>query len=94
MNQPDFTKIFFDHFGGKPQKIRYELRLPPHLLRDLAFLTSLVHDARFQRKDIVYRGERLTIPINRDCWEIPITEENEFHIAESKLVFATVRAIR
>jgi hypothetical protein len=94
MNQPDFTKLFFDHFGGKPKRVKYELRLPPHLLHDLVFLTSLVHDARFHRKNIHIRGDRLSVPMSRDCWEIPMTENNELHVAESKLTFTTARDLK
>lgn len=90
-NQPDFTRIFFDHFGRKPKKVRYELRVPPYFLHDLAFMSSLIHDARFFRKDIILRGERLTIPINRNCWEIPLAQNNELHIAKAKLTFITAQ---
>jgi hypothetical protein len=94
MKQPDFTKIFFDYFGGKPRKVSYEMRIGPCFLHDLTFLTSLVHDARFFRKDITLRGRRLTIPLNRDCWEIPMTSDNELHAANAKLVFATVQDLK
>jgi hypothetical protein len=53
-----------------------------------------VHGARFRRKDIILRGHRLTIPFNRDCWEIPITANNELHIADSKFMFATVQDLK
>lgn len=94
MKQPDFSELFSNHFGGKPKKVRYELRDGPCILHDLAFLTSLVHDARFRRKDIIAKGERLTIPINRDCWELPMTEDKELYIADSRLTFATVRDVK
>jgi len=94
MNQPDFTKLFFDYFGAKPKKVKYELRLPPHLLHDLVFMSSLVHDARFHIKDINIRGNKLTIPIERDCWEIPKSKNNELHITNSKLIFTTISDIK
>jgi hypothetical protein len=94
MNQPDFTKIFFDFFGGKPRKVRYELRLPPQFLHDLAFLSSLIHDASFLEKDVILRGQKLTIPISRDCWEIPMTSENELHVAKARLTFVSVRDLK
>jgi hypothetical protein len=94
MKQPDFTKIFFDYFGGRPRKVRYELRFPPYFLHDLAFLNSLVHDASLFPRDVVLRGEKLTIPIERDCWEIPKAQGNELHIAKAKLVLQTVQDLR
>lgn len=93
--QPDFNKLFFDYFGRKTKKVTYELRLPPNLLHDLVFMSSLVHDARFHIKDIVIRGKKLTIPIERDCWELPkMPETNELHVTRSRLVFTTVHDIR
>ncbi len=94
MNQPDFTKIFFEYFGGKPRKVRYELRHPPNFLHDLTFLSSLIHDAGFLLKDVVIKGRKLTIPIRRDCWEIPMTSNYELHVATAKLVFATAQDVR
>lgn len=94
MSQPDFTKLFFDYFGKKSKKVKYELRLPPYLLHDLVFMSSLVHDARFYIKDVNIRGNRLTIPIERDCWEIPKGKNNELHITKSKLIFTTISDIK
>lgn len=93
MKQPDFTRLFFDHFGGKPKKVQYEIRVGPNQMHDLIFLISLIHDARFYPRDIKVRGSRMTIPIHRDCWEIPLSERNELHTAKSKLLFSTVSDI-
>ncbi len=93
MKQPDFTKLFFDHFGGIPKKVQYEVRTGPYQIHDLIFLTSLIHDARFYPRDIKVRGSRMTIPIERDCWEIPLSDRHELHIAKSKLLFSSVADI-
>ncbi len=91
MNQPDFTNIFFNHFEDSPQKVHYELRLPPYFLHDLAFLSSLVHDARFLYKDIVDTDQKLIIPLNRDRWEIKRLKGDNLQDINSELIFTTVQ---
>ncbi|MCP4645164.1 MAG: N-acetyltransferase [bacterium] len=68
--QPDFAGLFHEWYGGKPRKVEYEVRADSNRNHDLVFLNSFVHDARFKRSGITYRGTRLTIPIERDCWEL------------------------
>lgn len=70
MKQPDFQKLFFDHFGKVPRKVSYSVRQNSNRYHDLVFLSSLVHDARFRVPKVTLRGKRLFIPINRDCWEL------------------------
>ena len=99
MNQPDFTKLFFDCFGDKPRKVQYQLRRPPQTRHDLVFLSSLIHDARFGMRDVTRKGRILSIRINRDCWEIPMVEHAvppascELHIAKSRLELTRVKRI-
>lgn len=91
--QPDFTKIFFDYFGGSPRKVNYAIRPWANCGHDVIFLSSLIHDARFVPSRITLRRKRLTIPINRDCWELePAHRENccEYRVADAKLIFSPV----
>jgi hypothetical protein len=95
--QPDFTKLFREYFGNTPKRVTYTLRQEPNRLHDLVFLLSLIHDARFQRKDIVLRGKRLILPIERDCWELGLGDHAasmELYVARSRLIVSPVTAIR
>ena len=69
-SQPDFTRIFKEHFSSATAGVRYELRGPPDTLHDAMFLSSLIHDARFRRSEIARSGATLTIPMERDRWEL------------------------
>ena len=97
--QPDFKKLFYDHFGGTPQKVTYSVRSDSNRFHDMVFLNSLIHDSRFKREKIQQRGTRLIIPINRDCWEIPLvhrdkpSRHSELHIANAQLTIAPVLQI-
>lgn len=55
--QPDFTRLFFEHFGTRPRKVVYEMRQGAFRLHDLVFLESLIHDATFSGKDVRLSGE-------------------------------------
>jgi hypothetical protein len=89
--QPDFTKLFFEYFGTKPRKVLYEIRQGPCRFHDLIFLNSLIHDATLHRKDARLSGERLTIPVDRDCWELPHHEYEKDSIKYSELYSARAR---
>ena len=95
--QPDFVELFRKHFGDTPSKVTYRVRQDSNRFHDLIFLTSLVHDARFNRKQVVLRGTRLVIPIERDCWELPHVQHSdtsgELHIARARLTISPVRHI-
>ena len=89
-NQPDFRQLFHDYFGSAPKKVTYSIRHDSNRYHDLIFLKSLIHDARFKRKDLKLRGKICTIPINRDCWELGFSEQNELHVADSRLSISPV----
>jgi hypothetical protein len=94
--QPDFRQLFYDHFGTVPKKVAYNVRQDSNRYHDLVFLASLIHDARFKMKRAVLKGNRLTIPLNRDCWELGITQRagiGELHIADAKLTIASVISV-
>jgi hypothetical protein len=92
-NQPDFRQLFYDYFGSKPKKVTYSIRHDSNRYHDLIFLKSLIHDARFKRNAIKKRGKKLTIQLNRDCWELGfVKHENssELYIADSQLSISPV----
>jgi hypothetical protein len=94
--QPDFTKLFFEHFHPTPRKVEYEIRQGVLGFHDLIFLSSLVHDARFQKRNVIYKNKRLAIPLERDCWEIPAVQKeghNELYITNSRLMIFPVEQI-
>ena len=91
--QPDFRQIFYDYFGSKPKKTTYSIRHDSNRYHDLIFLKSLIHDARFKRTDLKLRGKKLTIQLERDCWEFGFVKHNEsseLHIANSRLSVSPV----
>ncbi len=94
--QPNFTKIFREYFGTTATKVRYSVRKDCNRIHDFVFLSSLVHDARFKRKDIVIRGKRLIIPVERDCWELwrgGNQESLELYTAQAQLVVSPTTKI-
>ena len=91
--QPDFRQLFYDYFGSKPKKVTYSIRQDSNRYHDLLFFKSLIHDARFKRKDIKIRGKKLTVQLNRDCWELGFVEHkkhSELYIANSRMSISTV----
>lgn len=82
--QPDFNQIFYDYFGTKPRMVTYSIRSDSNRYHDLMFIKSLIHDGRLKRNGIKIIGKRLVIPINRDCWELGL-KDNELYIADSRL---------
>ncbi len=99
--QPDFTELFYSCFGQVPRKVQYEVRQGASRYHDLVFPNSLIHDARFVRAKIRLRGRRLTIPINRDCWELKSTIHErekdiyaELHIADAVLTISPIEDIQ
>lgn len=89
--------MFREHFGKTPAKVAYQVRSDSNRGHDFVFLSSLIHDARFRRKDIVLRNKRLVIPIERDCWELGMvqhTGHKELYLARSRLVVSPVTGIK
>jgi len=91
--QPDFADLFHKHFGDKPSKVTYVVRQDSNRFHDLIFLESLIHDARLKREQAVIRGTRLSMQIERDCWELDLIERAdyaEFYIAQARLTISPV----
>ncbi len=69
-HQPDFSTLFRSHFAAVEPRVTYEIRYHgPNALHDVAFISSLIHDAQFRPRDVVLSGGNLTIALDRDCWE-------------------------
>ena len=97
--QPDFKNLFYDHFGGTPQKVTYSVRSDSNRFHDMVFLNSLIHDSRFKAEKMQQRGTKLIIPITRDSWEIPLvhrdkpSHQSELYIANAHLTISSVIGI-
>jgi hypothetical protein len=68
--QLDFAALFNESLGGSPEPIRYKLRDGPCLLHDIAFLNSLIHDARVLNPSADNKSGKISVQLNRDCWEL------------------------
>jgi hypothetical protein len=94
MKQPDFTQLFFDMLGGKPKRIRYEVRDGACREHDIKFLDSLLHDANFRLGDISQSSNMVRINIRRDCWELGrISGDQQLLVTESALTFSKVKTV-
>lgn len=74
----------------------YEVRADSNRYHDRVFLASLIHDARVSRRLLLLRGNRLTIPLERDCWELGWADDSysyRLHIARSRLTIEPVVSI-
>lgn len=94
--QPNFQKIFFDHFKGPPKKVTYEVRQDSNQYHDLVFLSSLIHDARLKLSDVVQRRKQISISLNRDCWEHGTVRRDgslELYIANSILTISPAASV-
>jgi hypothetical protein len=86
--QPDFNAVWSNYFGSTPKPVRYELREAPDCRHDLAFLSSLIHDARVENAGRKPVDGCVTLELNRDCWELGYTKRPnclELHITSSRL---------
>jgi hypothetical protein len=93
---PDFTQLFFDALGGVAEPIRYALRSGPCLLHDVAFVSSLLHDARVLNPRVDAVDGVLVVRFNRDCWELGAVHQqdsSELYVADSTLTCRGVRAV-
>jgi len=94
--QPNFTKLFYETFASGCHPIKYSIRNYANCLHDLAFMSSLVHDARVRDMPAVAENGTIQIPLNRDCWELGYTEHgnsSELHVADALLCFEGVKSI-
>jgi hypothetical protein len=93
---PDFTKIFFESLGGKPEAIAYSLRDGSTLLRDFAFVGSLVHDAHVLNPRPKTANGTFEVRHDRDCWELGFGQpggNGKYRTVLSSLNFSGVRRV-
>ena len=88
--QPDFTALFFETFTKMPKPIVYEVRRDANRTHDMHFLSSLIHDARFRKADIVEDGQALTFRLDRDRWELFTPGSKELFSVPSTLTIGPV----
>lgn len=91
--QPDFHALFLGLGQSGPRRISYSARFDSCLRHDLQFLASLVHDARLQRPNVVQRGQRISIAIERDCWELGVERDGDLYVAPAVFRASPVRAV-
>lgn len=90
-SQPDFQKIFADWGASVIPPLQFTVRIGCNLSHDVAFLSSLIHDARIRSMTVT--GNELQISLLRDTWETyPSTRDlNE---VESELQTGPLKAVR
>lgn len=95
MRQPNFNQIWSKCLGGKtPKAITYCIRDGSNFIHDIVFLSSLIHDARIKTSKIKLTGRKLILPLQRDCWELGLTKNNELHITDSVLIISGVKEVK
>jgi hypothetical protein len=93
MRQPDFHKIWLDYFDHPAGKVRYEIRLGgPNERHDLAFMSSLIHDAEFTPKELARSKSTLVVPLDRAAWEL-WSGANDLWGSKAKLTMSNVRRV-
>lgn len=95
MQQPNFAQIWSKYLGGKnPKALNYSVRYDSNFFHDIVFLSSLIHDARIQKNNVKLTSKTLTLPLERDCWELGINKKKELHIAKTKLTISGVKELK
>ena len=95
MKQPDFQRPFAE-LSKVPRRLRYELRPNSCFGHDLLYISSLIHDARLRPTDFHQRGKRVSLSIERDCWELPLKshgDSTELHVSASRLSISPVNSV-
>ena len=91
---PDFSALFArDKVSRLHLRIRHDSNYP----HDIAFLSGYLHDARLTPHQIVRRGKKLVIPLQRDCWELGITDHPgscELPTAKARLLISPVSSLQ
>lgn len=95
MKQPNFQKIFFEAFTEGSGPLTFKVRGDSNFLHDVQFLNSLIHDSRFEPKDILTDRRTVTIPIVRARWEMreEVRKQNLLEV-RSVLKFSRVKTVR
>ena len=92
--QPDFSALFR---RDAVAPLHFRVRHGVSAVHDVHFLDSYLHDARFTADAVARRGKKVTILLQRDCWEFGYTEHArslELHVAKSRLTISPVSGLR
>jgi len=66
--QPDFQALFFDWGENVARPLQYAVRHDSNLRHDIAFLSSLLHDAELLK--VTHQGKKVVCELQRDTWEL------------------------
>ncbi len=91
---PDYSTLLH---RDKVRPLHFRVRGGANFVHDVHFLSSYLHDARFTTGAVTKRGKRLSLVVERDCWEFGFTEHArapELHIAKSRLTVTPVSSLR
>lgn len=66
--QPDFQTLFFDWGEKVARPLQYAVRRDSNLRHDIAFLSSLLHDAELIK--VTHQAEKVVCELQRDTWEL------------------------
>lgn len=91
---PDYSAAFHT---GDIRPLRFRTRSDSNFVHDVQFLSGYLHDARVAPKEVKLRGNRLTLTVHRDCWEIGYKKHRdsiELYTARAQLVIKPVHSIR
>ena len=75
--QPDFQATFFGFFSDSSGGVSYRIRGDSNLRHDIAFMSGLLHDGRFNVADVRRRAKAISIDLDRDRWELPRPNDSD-----------------
>jgi hypothetical protein len=90
---PDYSALFR---RDRVSPLHFRVRTGANFVHDVQFLSSYLHDGRFKPNAVTRRGRKLSIPVERDCWELGLTkgpESSELHTAKSRLTLSPVSLV-
>jgi hypothetical protein len=89
--QPYFSALFRKDKIGP---LHFRVRAGACAVHDVQFLSSYLHDARFHAHSITRHRKKVTIMLERDCWEFGYENpKNELHVAKCRLTITPVSAL-
>jgi hypothetical protein len=95
MKPPNFQEVFFQTFVERDKPIRFKIRSDSNFLHDVQFLNSLIHDSRFELKDILTDKRSVTLPLVRARCEVR-EEVRKQNLLETPAIlkFSKVKSVR
>ena len=91
MKQPDFGQFFRQEV---PRKLDFRVREGADGEHDMVYLRGYLNDARMPLSGVRLHGNKLTIDLHRNCWELNDIDAGIFYETESRLSFSFVEGIR